>query len=248
MFWITSLTDIDPPSIVRLTLFIACYPSRQPGRLMTHGSAVSVQACFMLLQLVSAGLLACNGVSRDALARESTTQNAPSDELLLAASKVALPPPGVVPEYLPDPESEGARLVQQYCTACHELPTPKTHSRTDWPRVTRRMWLRIDGLEPGFAVPVPTSAERLMILRYLIDNALRVSGTTLPAGPERAFFSATCSRCHELPDLGHHSYEEWVVITRRMMDRMETMLGVTLTPEEYSKIVLYLETTSEGTP
>ncbi len=214
---------------------------------MTHGSTMSVHACFVLLQLASAGLWGC-GVSRDASVHESTAQYAPSDELLLASSKVALPPPGVVPEYLPHPESEGAKLVQQYCTACHELPTPKIHSRTDWPRVTRRMWLRIDGLEPGFAVPVPTSAERIMILRYLIDNALRVSGTTLPAGPERAFFSATCSRCHELPDPKHHSYEEWVVVTRRMMDRMETMLGVTLTPEEFSKIALYLETTSKDTP
>lgn len=215
---------------------------------MTRGSAVSARTFLILLQFAAVSWWGCNSVSQDASAHTSTARSAPTDELLLASAKVALPPPGVVPEYLPDPESEGAKLVQQYCTACHELPTPKIHSGTDWPRVTRRMWLRIDGLQPGFAVPVPTSAQRLMILRYLIDNALRVSGTTLPPGPERTFFSAACSRCHELPDPRHHSYEEWVVITQRMMDRMETMLGASLTPEEYSRITLYLEATSKGTP
>lgn len=215
---------------------------------MSRGSSLPVVTCLVLLQLASADCAGGDDVARDASSNVATIRDVRYDDLLLASSKVALPPPGVLPEHLPDPGSEGAELVQRYCTACHELATPRAHSRTDWPRVTRRMWLRIDGLEAGFGVPVPTSAERLLILRYLIDNALAVSNTTLPPGPGRSLFGTTCGRCHELPDPTHHSYEEWVVVARRMMDRMQTMLGATLTPEEYSQILLYLETTSGSRP
>jgi cytochrome c5 len=131
-----------------------------------------------LLPLALVAVLSCDETPRVETDRDLPSQATVRDQLLLASAKVALPPPGVAPTDLPDPESEGAGLVQQYCTACHELPTPLIHSATDWPRVVRRMWLRMDGVGGSYDVAIPASAERVVMLRYLIDNALKVSGAT----------------------------------------------------------------------
>jgi hypothetical protein len=47
-----------------------------------------------------------------------------------------------------------------------------------------------------------------------------------------------------LPDPTVHSAADWVAVVRRMMDHMQEIQGRTLTPEQYSRIVLYLETVS----
>lgn len=168
------------------------------------------------------------------------------DELLLASAKVALPPSGIAAADLPQPNSEGARLVVAYCVRCHALPTPTIHSATDWPSVLRRMWLRADRVAPAFNVPVPTTAERITILRYMLDNALRVSGAALPAGPGRETFSTTCSRCHELPDPRQHSAADWAAVVIRMRGHMQEMLGLSLGREEMTQIILYLERASRA--
>jgi cytochrome c5 len=168
------------------------------------------------------------------------------DRLLLASAKVALPPPDVSPADLPDPNSRGAHLVTTYCALCHGLPTPALHSRTDWPSVLRRMWLRSEMVAGAFNVPVPTVAERIVIVEYMLDNALRVSAGMLPAGPGRDAFSVTCSQCHELPDPRQHSAADWVAVVRRMNTRMETMLERTLPRDDMNQIVLYLQNVSSG--
>jgi len=168
------------------------------------------------------------------------------DALLLASAKVALPPPADPAIDIPDPTSPGARLVGRYCTACHAVPTPQIHSATDWPRVARRMWLRIDGLPESVDVARPTGAERTVMLRYLIGNALQVSGAALPAGPGRAEFVAVCSRCHELPDPGSRAQEDWLAVVVRMGDRMQSMLGTALAADQQSDIVRYLAAASTG--
>ena len=176
---------------------------------------------------------------------EPTTSLA--DRQLLAATQVALPPPGIRSGDLPDPRSAGAVNVSKYCTACHELPSPTTHSATDWPGVARRMWLRMDRIDSTFATPIPTAAERLVTLQYLIDNSLKVSGATLPSGPGRETFSTTCSRCHQLADPTQHSPADWVSVVRRMMGNMESMLGESMDPATLQEITLYLEEVSGGT-
>lgn len=201
-----------------------------------------------LLPLALVSVLCCRETPPAEVDRELPLQATEQEQLFLAAAKVALPPIGVSPTDLPDPESEGANLAQLYCTACHELPTPLIHSATDWPRVVRRMWLRMDGLAGDYHVAIPTSAERVVMLRYLIDNAIKVSRVALPPGPERASFAATCGRCHELPDPKQYAYEDWIAVVQRMAELMESMLGDALTREEYSKIVRYLETASRTTP
>lgn len=168
-----------------------------------------------------------------------------ADELLLAASRVALPPNGIVSADLPHPESSAAQQVAQYCTACHALPRPQSHSATDWPGVIRRMWLRMDRIDASFEVPIPNGAERLVMSEYLIDNALRVRTSALPAGAGRDLFVSTCSRCHELADPSQHSPEDWAGVVRRMQGHMEGMLGEFMSQGDSRRITAYLQTASQ---
>jgi mono/diheme cytochrome c family protein len=164
-----------------------------------------------------------------------------SDQLLLAAAKVALPPPGVAAGDLPDPTSPGALLLMQYCAQCHSLPAPSAHSATDWPSVARRMWLRMEMLPASLGVQVPTPAQRYTILTYLLANSLKVSGTVLPAGKGRDEFSAVCSQCHALPDPRVHSPQDWPAVYSRMERNMERMQVIPPTATQTGDILLYLQ-------
>lgn len=164
----------------------------------------------------------------------------PSDQLILASAKVALPPEGLSPADLPDPESAGAQELQHFCTACHALPSPAAHSATDWPAVVRRMWLRMGRME-GYTVPMPETGDRIIMLQYLMDNALKVSGANLPDAPGRDRFEAVCGQCHELPDPKQHSAADWLVVVRRMGTHMSDLLGQELTGEDLQTVVQYLE-------
>jgi cytochrome c5 len=165
------------------------------------------------------------------------------DELLLAAANIALPPPGMTPADLPEPNSKGAQLVAQFCAQCHNLPTPQTHSATDWPSIARRMWLRTEWLSPTLGVKVPTVAERFAMLDYLTTNALKVSAANLPPGPGRETFELVCSRCHALPDPRVHSPADWPAVFSRMQQNMERMKVAPLTRSQTADILLYLQST-----
>jgi cytochrome c5 len=166
--------------------------------------------------------------------------------LLLAAASAALPPPGVVPAMLPSPGSDAAKLIAKYCMGCHELAPPSSHSTTDWPGVMRRMWIRMERVDSAFGIPVPTPAERVIMLRYMLDNALLVASSALPPGPGSELFSATCSRCHALPDPRQHSPADWPAVVIRMRQRMETMLRQSPTQGEVQQLILYLERASSS--
>jgi cytochrome c5 len=169
----------------------------------------------------------------------ATTAMTPSDNLLLASAKSALPPP-LSPDSLPDPSSAGARELASFCTTCHNLPSPAMHSATDWPGVARRMWLRMGLLDPSWNIRVPDLGERIIMLDYLTANALRVSHATLPDRPGRAEFETTCAQCHELPDPQQHSSADWFVVVRRMNDHMRTILGKELPAATIEQITGYL--------
>ena len=187
-------------------------------------------------------LFACNQQAPAEMGNSgaASAQLSPTDNLLLASAKVALPPAGTRPEDLPDPGSRGAVAMQQFCTTCHALPAPGMHSATDWPAVLRRMWLRMGLIDQTYTIPVPELGDRLVMLDYLSANALKVNMGNLPDGPGRQFFVTTCSQCHELPDPGQHSSEDWYVVVRRMHQHMEDLLGQTLTTEQTEQLVQYL--------
>ena len=165
-----------------------------------------------------------------------------SDHLLLAAASIALPPAGLQPGDLPEPTARGAQLLATYCAQCHALPAPTAHSATDWPGVTRRMWLRMDELPDSLGVKVPTMPERFEILKYLTVNSLKMSGSVLPAGHGRETYATVCSRCHALPDLRVHSRDDWPVVFARMERNMEHMKVKPPTAKETEDLLVYLKT------
>jgi hypothetical protein len=200
-----------------------------------------------LAVLAALGVGACREAPRPAAAPASPgPQLSRSDRLLFAAATIGLPPAGVAPGDLPEPNSPRAQLVVRYCTQCHALPAPTQHSATDWPSVARRMWLRMEWLPESLGVHTPTEAERYETLQYLTTNALRVSGTVLPEGRGRETFALICSRCHALPDPGVHSRGDWGVVFARMERNMERMKVAPPTGDQVEEILAYLQTAGSG--
>lgn len=170
----------------------------------------------------------------------------PADNVILAAALVNMPAALPASE-LPDPAGQGAQLTVKYCAqACHGLPAPSSHSATDWPVVLRRMWLRMSSLDTAYHVAVPTAAERVVILDYMLANALNVTEGLLPDAPGRLLFAQKCGTCHGLPDPRQHAPDDWVSVVRRMNGRMQDLLGTVLSQDEMQRVVLYLEAASRG--
>lgn len=167
------------------------------------------------------------------------------DERLLAAASIALPPSGVTAADLPDPNSQGAKLVAGFCEQCHALPHPSMHSAVDWPGVARRMWLRMEGLVPPTSdVKSPSLSERFVMLNYLNANALKVSGANLPAGTGKEAFQLVCSRCHALPDVRAHSAADWPTVFARMEQNITRMKVPPMTRDQTTNILVYLQQAS----
>lgn len=158
---------------------------------------------------------------------------------LLQAAEIALPP-GAEPESLPEPSSPGAKILAQYCTQCHALPTPTMHGPVDWPGVVRRMWVRIDMMAGALGVQIPSTAERSQLLAYLQAHALKVA-ENLPAGAGKETFQAVCSRCHALADPKVHSPPDWPVVVMRMEKNMEKMKVSGVTHDQATAIIGYLQ-------
>jgi cytochrome c5 len=163
------------------------------------------------------------------------------DQLILETAKIALPPDDVKAEDLPEPSSREAGLVVRYCGQCHAFPTPTMHAAVDWPRITQRMWLRMEKLPDTLRIEQPLLSDRVATVNYLVNNALRVSGGALPAGPGRQEFSAMCSRCHALPDPKAHTAEDWPSVFIRMERNMERLKVSTPSPTESQQILTYLQ-------
>lgn len=138
-------------------------------------------------------------------------------------------PPGIDPSLLPEPDSQGARLLQHYCSQCHALPSPALHVSAEWPAVVVRMQRRMRMMSHHRMmmrgrVSVPSQAELQSILAYLqryaqqpMDVASYEQALKTPEG--RAFVSV-CSRCHALPSPRQHSAAEWPGVIQRMKDHM----------------------------
>ena len=192
--------------------------------------------------LATVGLAGCG--EAPPVPQESPGQAAPpvmsvsQEQLLLAATKIALPPDDIDAVDLPDPSSTEAKLLVKYCGQCHGIPTPSMHSAGDWPSVARRMWLRMERLPDSLAMLVPEVGERVALLNYVMDNALQVSGASLPPGQGRREYAKICSRCHALPDPSVHSPQDWPAVVMRMERTMERMNVTPATQEEATRILL----------
>lgn len=82
---------------------------------------------------------------------------------------------------LPEPQSEGARLLNRYCAQCHGLPTPDQHSAEGWFPVVERMRMRLRWMATysNMRFAEPTAAENVLINQYLAEHGRKPA----PAGP-----------------------------------------------------------------
>lgn len=127
-------------------------------------------------------------------------------------------PPGIDPTNLPAPQSEGAQLIQRYCSQCHNLPAPGLHTAPEWPTVVARMNHRMQmmsdqgGMWMMRDIEAPSQQELEALIKYLQANALKVMEITehpnIDTTPAGIAFQQTCSRCHSLPDPGQHTADE----------------------------------------
>ena len=84
-------------------------------------------------------------------------------------------PPGLTLEALPEPTSQGALILNQYCTQCHNLPGPDRHTATEWGDVTQKMFMLSEvsnrfGGWPSHVKKISTE-EQATLLAYLQRHA-----------------------------------------------------------------------------
>ncbi len=155
-------------------------------------------------------------------------------------------PPGIEPEELPDPQSNGAKLLAQYCTQCHDLPSPRMHSAQAWPSVVERMNQRMQmmssrnmmGMMRDMEAPTERELETLMayLQKYAQKPIDRSQYEDLNSIAGQSF-DKTCSQCHALPDPKQHTVEEWPAVVQRMKQNMRSM-GKPVPDEEAIKMIL----------
>lgn len=96
----------------------------------------------------------------------------------------AMPRP-LGPAQLPEPEAEGARLLTQYCTQCHDLPSPKQHSASGWPATVARMNTRMQWMSQSnssMKIESPTANELRTLTAYLEKHAADPEAAAATAG------------------------------------------------------------------
>ncbi len=159
-------------------------------------------------------------------------------------------PPGLMPEQLPDAGGQGALLMQNYCTQCHELPGPGRHTAEEWPQVFDRMLLIMD-VADRFAgllgnVKTPSADEREQLRSYLVLYALKPLLQKPQGSGASAFASAYkthCSACHALPDPAQYDVD-WSGLIKRMQRNMQVMKYAPPSVDSMMQIQLYLQKSS----
>ncbi|HEC20252.1 MAG TPA: hypothetical protein ENI97_13045 [Gammaproteobacteria bacterium] len=138
-------------------------------------------------------------------------------------------PQGINPGQLPDPDSEGARLLGQYCSQCHGVPGPGMHTASEWPTVVARMNRRMQMMRGGrmmIRIEAPDDNELGILRAYLEKNGQRAVDMSKLVGadtPGGLTFQKTCAQCHALPDPAQHTRNEWPAVIERMRTNMTAM-------------------------
>jgi cytochrome c5 len=143
-------------------------------------------------------------------------------------------PPTYDAERLPEPGSEGAKLLRAYCVQCHNLPNPAMHHAAKWPGIVRRMVLRMEGKgnmgtlmsEMMAGVKAPAAEDTRTLIAYLRRHAQRaLDPRRYPEvnQPSGEAFRLACNQCHVLPDPRRYTAAEWPRVVARMQENMEWM-------------------------
>lgn len=89
------------------------------------------------------------------------------------------------PAQLPEPDAAGAKLLTQYCTQCHGLPSPEQHSASGWPATVARMNTRMQWMSRNNSpmnIKAPTEEELRTLTAYLEKHAADPEATQAPDG------------------------------------------------------------------
>ncbi len=143
-------------------------------------------------------------------------------------------PPTFEKRQLPEPRSQGARLVVRYCVQCHNLPNPAMHDAKRWPSVVERMVARMQGkgnlgtlmAEMMAGVKAPSDEEQGTLLAYLLKHAQKpLDEKKIPEVLQSAgeSFRLACIQCHVLPDPKRYTARQWPAVVERMRTNMEWM-------------------------
>jgi cytochrome c5 len=212
-------------------------------------------AALGLLTLV--GLLALAAVQPGPVSAQGMSSGGMRD-MMRQMMQGQVPPPGMTPQALPAPDSDGVRLLARYCTQCHDLPSPRYKTAEQWPEVFQRMVARMRMMSGGMMgggmmgmarLEAPSPAQAGMLLAYLQRYAMvPATPEQLAAGPpeQREVFEAQCSRCHALPSPSLHPPERWPGIVARMQANMQLMDKSQLTPQQHEAVVRFLQAASRA--
>jgi len=161
---------------------------------------------------------------------------------------------------LPEINSDGAKLVSEYCAQCHAVPSPSAHSASDWVAVFRRMMLLMEksGHNRGrmggmmgrnnpmgmMGARVPSRDEQKIMLGYLQAHALKSipkENLPNPGSAGATAFDLQCARCHALPDPGQHTPGQWPAVVSRMQKHAEEAKLPPITEKDVTLILKYLQ-------
>lgn len=192
------------------------------------GAAVAI--CLAAPLATSAGEVSASGRTKLACGMGGMGMMGGPHRNMMQQMMGGLLPPGVDPALLPEPDSAGAHLLQQFCTQCHNLPGPGMHATEEWPQVLGRMNMRMQmmggmmGRMMGVVAPDPVQLE--ILLGYLQRHAQKpidaaqYTDLNTPAGQA---FSTFCMQCHALPDPRQHTAQQWPAVVARMRGNMAAM-------------------------
>ncbi len=174
-------------------------------------------------------LSSCTGMSRRSITDGGMMMDREGMKGIMQGMMGDVLPPGIDPALLPESQSQGALLLARYCSQCHNLPGPGTHTAEEWPAVVERMNRRMQMMSGpdmmGMMVESPDESELQAIIGYLQEYAQKPIDTAqyndLDTSAGRAFQS-TCSRCHALPDPEQHSAGKWPAVVVPMRQTMVT--------------------------
>jgi len=183
-------------------------------------------------------------------------------EMMQAMMSGVVPPPGIKPEDLPDPNSEGAKLTVKYCTQCHNLPSPLMHAADEWPGIAGRMFHRMammvemggkgmTGMMGMMNMKAPSTKEQDVMLAYLKKHSLmsiQPDAIPSPRTEGALLFAATCARCHVLPDPKQHTAQEWPQVVARMRKNMATMRKTVPDAATFRTITAFLQDAARAKP
>jgi len=159
-------------------------------------------------------------------------------------------PLGIAVSDLPETESPGAKLLQRYCSQCHNLPGPGLHTADEWTAVLDRMLSRMQMMtDRGMMsmmhdIQSPSTTDTRILLAYLQKHAqqpldpLQYTDLETPAGK---MFQATCAQCHALPAPTQHTAGEWPHVVKRMTGNMQAMNVPVPDSQTLESILSYLE-------